>query len=238
MRANNRRQTDAALPTTADMSSPHTCEAGVTRQPAETASRAFSIGYSITDESIDIDPGDPGAVVTTCPTPSSSPAVPTLIDEQQRWWREGWIESLQRDGLESVSCTPREVRETRHIIPSANNTRQTDAGLPTIADMSNPQNRKAVATRQPVESASRAFSSGHTTSIESKGADTSNLRRRGPLVKSSPLPGAESLAKPSVLGVMVMRPNEDSLNYAARMAAKEAKAGASMGRLKMLRWRA
>ena len=42
MSANDARQTDTALPTTADMSSPQTYEAGVTRPPAESASRALS----------------------------------------------------------------------------------------------------------------------------------------------------------------------------------------------------
>src|SRR5260221_675022 len=50
MNANNARQTDATLPTTADMSSPQTCEAGVTRQPAESSSRAlFSVQSTATE---------------------------------------------------------------------------------------------------------------------------------------------------------------------------------------------
>ena len=189
MSANNARQKDAAfLPTTADMSSPQTNEAGVTRQPAESASPALSHGHSTIAESIDTDHGDLGVMVTNRPAPSPLPA---LIEEQARQSPEIRIESLQRDELEIPSHTPQEVRETHDIILSANNARQTDAALPTTADMSSPQTHEAGATRQPAISASRAFSSGHITAIEPKGADTGNLRRRAPL-RSSLLPTANS----------------------------------------------
>jgi len=58
----------------------------------------------------------------------------------------------------------------------AYNARQTDAALPT-AETSSPQTAEAGATRQPAESASRAFSSGHNTTTEPM-ARTGNLRRR------------------------------------------------------------
>ena len=80
--------------------------------------------------------------------------------------------------LESPLYIPQEVRETRLIILSTCNARQADAALPTTADMSNPQPCEASAALQPAESGSRAFSSGHSTTIEPMGTDTSNLRRR------------------------------------------------------------
>ena len=48
---------------------------------------------------------------------------------------------------------------------SANNARQTNTALSKIADLSSPQTPEADATRQPAESASRAFSSGRSTAI-------------------------------------------------------------------------
>jgi len=53
---------------------------------------------------------------------------------------------------------------------------------------------------------------------------------------SKPSASDEFLAKLGVLGVV--RPNEDSFKYAARMAAREAKAEACRGRFQILRWRA
>ena len=80
--------------------------------------------------------------------------------------------------LESTLYIPQEVRETRLIILSTCNARQTDAALPTTADMSNPQTCEASAALQPAESGSRAFSSGHSTTIEPMGTEAGNLRRR------------------------------------------------------------
>ncbi len=80
--------------------------------------------------------------------------------------------------LECTSYTPQEVRETRLIILSTYNARQTDAALPTTTDMSSPQTCEAGATRQPAESESHAFSSGHSTTTEPMGTDTGNLRHR------------------------------------------------------------
>ena len=133
---------EAALPTTADISSPQTCEACVTRQPAEFASRALSNGHSTTTESMDTDPGDLGLIVTTCPAPSPLPTGSTVPDEQA-WQRIESLEGYQIDELEITSHTPREVRETRNIILSADTSRQTDAALPTTADMSIPQTCEA-----------------------------------------------------------------------------------------------
>ena len=171
--ANNARQTDAALPTTADMSSPQTCEAGVTRRPAEYASRALSNGHSTT-ESMDTDPDDLGPIVTNRPAPSPLSTGPTFPDEQARQ-RIKSLEGYRRDELESTSHTPREVRETRHIILSADNARQRDAALP---DISSPQPSAAGAARQLAESASYALSSGHNTVIKPMGVGTGNLRHR------------------------------------------------------------
>ena len=81
--------------------------------------------------------------------------------------------------LEGASYIPQEVRETRLIILSTYNSRQTDEALPATADMSSPQTREASAALQPAESESRAFFSGHSTTIEPMGTDTGNLRRRG-----------------------------------------------------------
>jgi hypothetical protein len=69
--------------------------------------------------------------------------------------------------LKSTSSIPQEVRL---IILSSNNTRQT-------AEMSSPQTCEAGATQQPAESASRAFSSGYSTTIESV-TRTGTLRHR------------------------------------------------------------
>ena len=55
--AHNARQTDAPLPTTVDMSSPQAYEAGPTRQPAESESRAFSSDHSTTLEPMGTDTG-------------------------------------------------------------------------------------------------------------------------------------------------------------------------------------
>ena len=244
--ATNARQTDTDLPTITDMWSPQRYEAGVTRQPAESSSRALSNDHSTTAESMDTNPGDPGVMVTTRLAPSPLPAISTFINEQARRWRESRIEASQSHELERTAYTPREVRETRHIIPSANdarqtdadlptpadmpedapppspprsnfideqtrqspktwieslqkesalhiprevrgtrhitpsatNTRQTYAALPTIADMWSPQTHEAGATLQPAESTSHPFYSHHSTAIEPMGTYTGNLRRR------------------------------------------------------------
>ena len=138
------RQTDAALPTTADMSSPQTYQADVIRQPA---SCALSSGESITPQSMDTGPGDIGVIVTTRPAPSPLPAVSTFTDEQARQRIES-LEWYQMGELGSTSYTPREVRETLHIILSATDTRRTDVTL-TTSDLSSPQPFEAGATRQP-----------------------------------------------------------------------------------------
>ena len=237
MSANNARQKDAAfLPTTADMSSPQTNEAGVT---AESASPALSHGHSTAAESMDTNHGDLGVMVTNRPVPSPLPA---LIEEQARQSPEIRIESLQRDELETPSHTPQEVRETHDIILSANNARQTDAALPTTADMSSPQTHEAGATLQPAESASCAFSSGHSTAVESIGTDIGNLRRRAAL----PFPSIKLRMKMTERGrpydighhfkskafatrvqgaadekpsaISFARSGEDSLEYAQRLA--------------------
>ena len=80
--ANNARQMDAALPTTADMSSPQTYEAGVTRQPAESTSRALSNGHSTITKIMGIDTGNLRHRVPSLPTPSH-PEVP-LFDWSYR----------------------------------------------------------------------------------------------------------------------------------------------------------
>jgi len=67
----------------------------------------------------------------------------------------------------STSYIPQEVRH--------NNARQRDAAVPTV-EMSTSQTHEAGTTRQPTQSASLAFSSGHSTTIESM-ASTGNLRR-------------------------------------------------------------
>ena len=72
--ANNARQTDTALPTTADISRPQTQEAGGTRQPAESASRTPSSTHSATTESMGTDTGDLRHRVTTRPAQSLRPA--------------------------------------------------------------------------------------------------------------------------------------------------------------------
>ena len=123
------------------MSNPRTCEAGVARQPAESASRAVSDGQSTTPQSMDTDPGNPGVIVTTRPAPSL-PAVSTFTDEQAG---QG-IESPKGDQLDELA--PREVRETRHIILSANEACQTDVAL-TTSDMLCPRPSEAGAARQP-----------------------------------------------------------------------------------------
>ena len=76
--------------------------------------------------------------------------------------------------LKSTSYTPQEVRL---ITLCAYNARQTDVPFPTV-DMSSPQSCVAGATRQPVEFTSRAFSSGHSNTIESIRVGTSKLRHR------------------------------------------------------------
>ena len=81
---------------------------------------------------------------------------------------------------ENTSYIPQEVRETRRIILDANNARQTDAALPTTADMSSPQTYEAGVTRQPAESTSRALSNGRSTITKTMGTDTGNLRHRVP----------------------------------------------------------
>jgi len=62
------------------------------------------------------------------------------------------------------------------MILGAHTARQPDAALPT-AEVSTPQTHEAGATHQPAQSASRAFSSGHSTIIESM-PRTGNLRHR------------------------------------------------------------
>ena len=158
------------------MSRPQTYEADVTRQPAESASRALSNRHSTT-ETMETDPGDLGLIVTNRPVPSPLPTGPTFLDEQARERIES-LEAYRRDELESASHTPREVWETLHIVLSADNARQTDAALPITADISSPQPSAAGAARQPAESALFALSSGHNTVIESMGVGTGNLRRR------------------------------------------------------------
>lgn len=136
---------DAALSTTADIPSTQTYEAGVTRQPAESAPRALSIGQNTIPQSMDTDRSNLGVIVMPRSAPSPLPAVSTFTDEQ------AGIESsegYQLDELESTSYTPREVRETRQIIPSANDACQTDMAL-TTSDMSSPQRFEAGAARQP-----------------------------------------------------------------------------------------
>ena len=171
----NARQTDVASPTTADMLSPQTLEAGETRQPAQSSSRAFCNGHSATAESMDTGHGDLGVMVTTRPAPSP---LPDLIDEQVRQSPETWIESLQRDELERTSSTPQGIQETYHTILSVNNVRQADAALPTITHMSSTQTLEAGATLQPAEPASHGFPSSHSTAIKSISTDTGNIRRR------------------------------------------------------------
>ena len=168
MIANNARQMNAVSPTTAEISGPQTCEAGATRQPAGSASRALSNGHSTTAESMDTDPGYSGAMVTTCPAPPPLPTISTIIDEQARQSPETWIISLQRGEPESTSHTPREVRETRHIILRATNARQTDTPLPTIANMSR---YEAGVTRQPAESSSPALPNEDGATTESMDTD-------------------------------------------------------------------
>ena len=87
--------------------------------------------------------------------------------------------------LRSTSYT---LQEVRLIILGAYNARQTNAVLPT-AETSSSQTTEAIVARQPAESASRAFSSGHNTTVESM-AGTRNLRHRAALpneVSGSPL---------------------------------------------------
>ena len=73
--------------------------------------------------------------------------------------------------LKSTSYT---LQDVRLIILGAYNARQTDAALPT-AEMSSPQTCEAGATPQPAGS-DRAFS--HSTTTESIGTSSSNLRHR------------------------------------------------------------
>ena len=164
MSANNAHQTDATLPTTADMSNPLAYEAGITPRPAESASRT----HSTTAESMNTDPGDPSVMVTTRPEPSHLPVVPTLIDEQARRQRESWTEVFQM--LERTAKVP----ESRHKFLSAHNARQTDSDLPPIARMPSPTPLETGVTRWPVDYASQAFS----TAIESTGTDTAHGSHR------------------------------------------------------------
>jgi len=78
----------------------------------------------------------------------------------------------RKDLIHTAGCP-----ETRHIILSADDARQTDAALPTIAHMSSPQTLETGATLQSAESASRAFSSGHSTATKSIDTDTGDLSR-------------------------------------------------------------
>lgn len=63
------------------------------------------------------------------------------------------------------------------------------------------------------------------------GRPTSSLE-----VLTKPSASDELLAKLGVLGVV--RPNEDSFEYAAKVAARETKTGVCWGRFNILRWRA
>ena len=141
--AYNARRTDAALPTTTDMLS---TEAGETRQPAESAPHALSNGQSTTPPSMDTDPGNTGVIATTRPAPSP-PAVSTFTDDQAGQGIESPA-GYQLDELESTSYALREVRETHHTIPSANDACQTDGAL-TTSDISSPQRFGASPARQP-----------------------------------------------------------------------------------------
>ena len=95
--------------------------------------------------------------------------------------------------LESTSYTPQEVRETRLIILSTHDARQTDTASLTTTDMLGPQTYEAGPTRQPAESGSHAFSSGYNTTLEPLGTDTDNLRRR---VTSMYVAGSTVLSPP------------------------------------------
>jgi len=75
--------------------------------------------------------------------------------------------------LKSTSYTPQDVRL---ITVGAYNARQLDAAVP-IAEMLSHQTLEAGATRQPTESASRASTNGHSTTIEYM-AGTGDLRHR------------------------------------------------------------
>ena len=145
--ADNPRQTDAVLLTTADMSSPQAYGAGVTRQPAESVLGALSNGQSTTHQPIGTDPGNLGVIGTTRPTLSPLPTRSTFTNEQAGQGFES-SEGYEMDKLGSTSYTPREVRETHQIILSANDTCQTEVAL-TTSDMSSPQRFEAGATRQP-----------------------------------------------------------------------------------------
>src|SRR5258706_24105 len=59
---------------------------------------------------------------------------------------------------------------------NANNARQTDATLPTIADMSSPQTHEACTTPQPAKPASHAFFSFQSPEIKFWGPATGHLR--------------------------------------------------------------
>ena len=189
--ANNARQTDAALPTTVDMSSPQTYEAGVPCQPSESASRALSNGHSTTIESMGTNIDGLRHRVTTCPAPSPLPAVSTSADEQASRRIES-LEWYQRNMLERASHTPQEIR---HISLSADNARQTDATLPTIADISSTQTDEAGVPCQPAESASWTLSNGYSTTIESMGTNIDGLRHRVTTRPApSPLPAVSTSA--------------------------------------------
>ena len=73
--------------------------------------------------------------------------------------------------LKSTSYPPQDVRL---ITLGAYNARQTDAALPT-AEVSSRQTLEAGETHQPAESA-HTFSNGHSTTTESIGTSTGNLR--------------------------------------------------------------
>jgi len=82
----NAPQTDAAL-TTAVMSSPQTCEADATRQPAESASRALFSGHSTTIESM--------ALPTIPPAPTSTQDARQLLEDYIKssvWYRADMME--------------------------------------------------------------------------------------------------------------------------------------------------
>ena len=141
----NARQMDAALPTTVDTPSTQTYDASVTCQPAESAPRALSNGQKTIPQSMDTDPDNLGVIVTPRSAPSPLPGVSAFADEQAGI--ESW-EGYQLDELESTSYTPREVRETRQIILSANDACQTDVAS-TTSDLPSPQQFEAAAARQP-----------------------------------------------------------------------------------------
>ncbi len=133
----------------------------------------------------------------------------------------------------SASYRSQEARETQ----SANNARQTDAVLTTTADMSSPQTYEAGVTRQPAESASRALSSGNSTTVESMDTDTGDLRHRAttrptPSDSGNPTSSPEDLSKISASDELLAKAKigrsiivlegEDGLTYAKRVVARQA----------------